>query len=204
MGASPSEAIVPLHIDVHSLSGAVERRPRTVSEAWDDVYREAGYESGHSYSGGFGSKDGYTLIGKADVDTDLLEIAGRLVGRLSNAELPDVLAVPKDTDCPGPGRPQWCQQGKVRVTEKVARANGEEVVAEFQITCPVCDGTSRVPLPDDQRIAAEAKIADYRKAIAAFGPTVLTRAGVVYDDKWAPAAALQGRDHVWFGGYCSS
>lgn len=42
-----------------------------------------------------------------------------------------------------------------------------------------------------------------KKVIDILGEDALRRAAKVYDDKWGPAAAIVGKDHVWFGGYCS-
>lgn len=50
----------------------------------------------------------------------------------------------------------------------------------------------------------EATAAAATKVIEILGEAALRRAAQVYEDKWGPAVAIVGKDHVWFGGYCSS
>lgn len=43
-----------------------------------------------------------------------------------------------------------------------------------------------------------------RAAEAIVGQDNLRKAAEVFENKWGPAAAIAGADHVWFGGTCSS
>lgn len=220
MGASPAERIVPLwnetargykmdsrgrKIEGSDFGG--ERVPITVAQAWKQVYDEDGYESGHSYSGGFGSKDGYTLVASAKVDKELLIAAGDLVSELNfqGEGGDDPLVLETMTYCNGDTtKRRYCSNGKYQSREIATLADGSQQEVVVQRTCEVCNGTGRRPKTDEELAAGQKKLQSYGRAIAAFGLANLKRAASIYDDKWGPAAALEGSDHVWFGGYCSS
>jgi hypothetical protein len=84
MGATNHERLLPLN-------------GRTIQQVWDEVHDQEGYENGHSYSGDFGSKGGFTLVVKDPrLTKELLSAAGELVSYL-NAEgdfTPDAGAMP--------------------------------------------------------------------------------------------------------------
>ncbi len=143
MGASNHQRVEALDEDtmyvtripmyVTRIDGAPARAAKrlTVAEVWNRIYDEEGWESGHSYSGTFGSKpEGYVVVATLPHDKATLKLAGQAV---------------------------------------MAAAFGEQPTETYGLT-----------------------------------PEQLARAAEIFNDKWGPAVALVGKDHVWFGGMCSS
>lgn len=166
------------------------RKRLTPEEAWGLVYDEEGYEDGHSYSGSFGSKHGMVVLARNEKLDPVMGEVGAVVAFL-NGEWDEALKPPKRgkitcTGCYGSGK-------KFRLPMGVERD-----------TCPDCNGEGKRLRNAEERAAIRKTIAARKKVLALLGETTLRRIAAVYDDKWGPAAAVVGKDKVWFGGYCSS
>ena len=178
----------------------------TPQQVWGDIRDQEGYESGHSYSGNFAVKPGFIAFGTADVDKDVLAAAGDIVSQLDY----DDEALRKRTDAYCGWRDGWqwgapyCDKGKTKQTRTATLDDGTLAEVTVTVDCPQCKGTGRRPLTEDEQKAEDERFALVQKALAAFGEATLRRAAAQYSQKWDEAAALIGRDHVWFGGVCSS
>lgn len=163
------------------------RTTLTPVEAWRNVSDQEGWEDGHSYSGTFGSKHGMIVFGTADVDVDTLAVAGRIVEVLEYGGNGDPYdAIERQTACD--------------VQEMVPGTSiGHHPYGHALPSGGRCSGWRALTAAET---AAERAKVD--AAIAAFGRATLDRAALQYGDKWGEAVGLVGRDHVWFGGVCSS
>lgn len=172
------------------------RRTRiTPEEAWQQVYDEEGYESGHSYSGGFGSKHGMVVIAANDKLDRYIGEVGTLVSHYVHDGIEgfgDPLKMPRGKV---PCNRCW-GGGKVR--------KDPDAFTGDRITCPDCNGSGKRARTAEEKAEIRKKISARKKIVALLGETTLRRAAQVYDDKWGPAAAIVGKDKVWFGGYCPS
>lgn len=170
------------------------RRQRvTPEEAWQRVYDEEGYEDGHSYSGTFGSKHGMVVLARNEKLDPLLRELGSVLGIYQGYYKEDdpyhPLKVQGKVHCS-------CFNGRVR-----------SVPGDWNspvIDCPACKGSGRRYRTPEERAEARKKVNARKKLIALLGDATLRRINAVYDDKWGPAAAVVGKDFVWFGGYCPS
>jgi hypothetical protein len=170
------------------------RKRLTPAEAWQKVYDEEGYEDGHSYSGTFGSKDGMVVMFRSDKLSEPLMHEMSMVMSLYGHNY-------EDNDPYHPLKVQGkvfcsCTGGKVR--------SDPADFASPLIPHAECKGTGKRVRNTEERTLARKRVNLRKKLIALIGDATLRQINAVYDDKWGPAAAVVGKDLVWFGGFCSS
>lgn len=219
MGSSPREGIYPLWRDglvsfvrtgqkvrgpsdwsgratyVDETVRKVGRRQRiTVEEAWQQAYDEDGYESGHSYSGAFGSKHGMVVLARNEKLDAVMDEVGTMVSFFNYQGIEwneDPLKPPK--------------RGKIQCSNCYGSGKKYRADRSGQTDpCPDCGGEGKRLRNAEERAKIRKTIAARKKVLALLGEATLRRIAEVYDDKWGPAAAVVGKDKVWFGGYCSS
>lgn len=203
MGANEHERIVPLWREAPRWSTQERpggpwvqhtgRRKRlTVEEAWRDVADAEGYEDGHSYSGNFGSKHGMVVVARNEKLDRYMDAAGRMVAYFDHE------------DYEWSEDPRVVKRLHINCGECWGRGTVRSVVTQNTIPCPACKGKGKRGRNAEESAEARKRANACKKVVELIGEPTLRRAAQIYDDKWGPAAAIVGKDLVWFGGYCSS
>lgn len=210
MGASPVDYIV-------------ETKGRTPEQVWNDLRGQAGYESGHEYSGDLGSKHEYAIFARLpDAGVEVLQAIATMTSYGDEDDQPRE-RFPLTTTCPAHC---WSELSKRygRVVVKVM-AHVREVVGGSDPTtkqwlpskylrgsveawverdCRRCKGTGKVPLEGEALADMKKRKAAYERSMKMLEGFPKKRFQLAYDDKWGPAVMVIGKEHTYVGGYCPS
>jgi hypothetical protein len=203
----------------------VETKGRTAQQIWDQLSGQAGYESGHSYSGDLGSKHGFVEFRLPNASKEALQAIPDLMYQASEDD-DEVMTVGDGEFAETTWCPARCQQGKVTVkvrahvreVPEILLYNGQPdpkqwlppamlkgtVDATVMRDCRICKGTGQVPMEKDKVAEVRAKKKARQDAIKGLAGLPVRQAYEIYDDKWGPALLVTGKDHTFVGGYCSS